>query len=338
MSSAATDRLEQLTSGLTAFLVSEFGSDADPVVTDVAPISSIGNAREPWSFVASWTEPQGRRTEQCVMLLKADAGQLETSLAPEFGVIAALASSAVPVPAALWCDESGSWLGRPFFVTARVDGTPSMRPLRTEAGDADLRAVAMELARAAADLHSFDWRAVDVSFLDPVTPADAANVQLDQWQDQFERHRLGAEPGLRWAFEWLRTNAPTADQVSIVHGDLRFGNLLHEGPNLTALLDWEMTHLGDPTEDLGWVYRELWSPRRSLPFEDFLTAYEQQAGVVVDRDRLRWYQAFGEVKHSVISLTGARSFHDRSTLNLRHADRRATVGAFLSRFYELVPT
>ena len=337
MSSDATDRAAQLTAGLTDFLVSELGSDTDPVVTGVAPISSIGNAREPWSFSASWTEPGGRRLEQCVMLLKADAGQLETSLVPEFGVIAALASSDVPVPSALWCDESGSWLGRPFFVTGHVAGSPSMRPLRNEGGDADLRAVALDLARAAARLHCIDWRAADVSFLDPVTPTDAAHTQLDQWQDQFERQRLGAEPGLRWAFEWLRANAPTADRVSIVHGDLRFGNLLYEGPKLTALLDWEMTHLGDPTEDLGWVYRELWSPRRSLEFDDFLAAYEHEAGVAVDRNRLRWYQAFSEAKHSVISLTGARSFHDRSTLNLRHADRRATVGAFLRRFYELVP-
>lgn len=337
MSGDTIDRVAQLTAGLTEFLLSEFGPEAEPVVTDVAPISSIGNAREPWSFVARWAVPEGRRVERCVMLLKADAGQLETSLAPEFGVIAALASSDVPVPPALWCDESGSWLGQPFFVTGHVGGTPSMRPLRSEGGDADLRAVALELAAAAAKLHRFDWRAAEVSFLDPVSPSNAAHGQLDRWQDQFERQRLGAEPGLRWAFEWLRANTPTADQVSIVHGDLRFGNLLYEGPNLTALLDWEMTHLGDPTEDLGWVYRELWSPRRSLDFEDFLAAYEQEAGTVVDRDRLRWYQAFGEVKHSVISLTGARSFHDRSTLNLRHADRRATVGAFLHRFYELVP-
>lgn len=330
-------RSEHLTARLTDFLLAELGSEAEPVVSELALISSIGNAREPWSFTAGWNAPEGRRTEDCVMLLKAEAGQLETSLAPEFGVIAALDSSDVPTPPALWCDESGVWLGQPFFVTGKVHGSASMRPLRVEEGDDDLRSVAVELAHAAALLHRFEWEAAEMPFLDTVTPSNAAVAQLDQWQDQFERQRLGAEPGLQWAFEWLRANAPVADWVSIVHGDLRFGNLLYEGPRLTALLDWEMTHLGDPTEDLGWVYRELWTPRRSLPFEDFLAIYEEQAETTVDRDRLRWYQAFGEVKHSVISLTGARSFHDRLSLNLRHADRRATNGAFLRRFYELVP-
>jgi aminoglycoside phosphotransferase (APT) family kinase protein len=337
MTSDSTDRADQLTTGLTDFLIAELGSNSRPVVTNVGLISSVGNAREPWSFTASWHAVDGDRTERCVMLLKADAGQLETSLAPEFGTIAALSHSTVPAPPALWCDESGDWLGQPFFVTAHVPGTASMRPLRTEGGDGDLRSVALDLARAAARLHSFDWQSTPLPFLEPATPEGAALSQLDLWQDQFERQRLEPHPALRWAFEWLRANAPAAERVSIVHGDLRFGNLLYDGPKLMALLDWEMTHLGDPTEDLGWVYRTLWSPEKSLSFDDFLVAYEQEAGATVDRDRLRWYQAFSEVKHSIISLTGARSFHDRLTLNLRHADRAATVGAFLRRFYELVP-
>lgn len=332
-----SDRTTELTNGLTEFLLAELGPETQPVVRDVSLISSIGNAREPWSFTATWVGAEGKRQEHCVMLLKAEAGQLETSLAPEFGTIAALSDSDVPAPPALWCDESGEWLGQPFFVTAYVPGTASMRPLRTEEGDPDLRAVALDLARAAARLHCVEWEPASLPFLEPVTAAGAAVAQLDLWQDQFERQRIGAQPGLRWAFEWLRSNAPVADQVSIVHGDLRFGNLLYDGPKLTAIVDWEMTHLGDPTEDLGWVYRSLWSPHRSLSFDDFLAEYEREAGCVVDPDRLRWYQAFAEVKHSVISLTGARSFSDRLTLNLRHADRAATVGAFLNRFYELVP-
>ena len=272
------------------------------------------------------------------MLLKAEAGQLETSLAPEFGVIAALGPSDVPAPPALWCDESGEWLGQPFFVTGHVGGTASMRPLRVETVR---RRSASRRPRSSAGCSLPPQLRLAVG-LDAVPRPGypgwcRSGPNSSCGQDQFERQRVSAQPGLRWAFEWLRANAPAPAQVSIVHGDLRFGNLLYEGPKLMALLDWEMTHLGDPTEDLGWVYRDLWSPRWSLPFDDFLAAYEQESGYVVDRDRLRWYQAFAEAKHAVISLTGARSFHDRLTLNLRHADRAATVGAFLRRFYELVP-
>ncbi|MGH1492703.1 MAG: phosphotransferase family protein [Acidimicrobiales bacterium] len=331
-------RPAEIAEGLTKFLSAELGIDASPVVSDVALVSSIGNAREPWSFNASWQTPdEGQRHEECVMLLKAEAGQLETRLGPEFATIAALGDSGVPVPPALWCDETGQWLGQGFFVTGFVPGTATMRPLRVNGVVPELRAVALELAQAAARLHRFDWQAAGLEALQPVSAADAAHTQLSFWEDQFQRQRLEPHPAMAWAFEWLRSNAPAADRVSIVHGDLRFGNLLYDGSRLTAILDWEMTHLGDPTEDLGWVYRALWSPEHSLPFDEFLATYEQEAGWPVDRNRLRWYQAFSEVKHSMISLTGARSFHDRLTLNLRHADRASTVPAFLRRFFELVP-
>ena len=332
------NRAEELGEGLAAFLRSELGEDSAPQITEVALISSVGNAREPWAFNARWVDLDGtRRDEQCVMLLKAEAGQLETTLGPEFGTIAALDGSGVPIPRALWCDESGDWLGQPFFVTAFVPGTATMRPLRIEGGSPHLRSVALDLARAAADLHSFDWQEANVDFLEPVTVESAALGQLAGWKNQFDRQRLEPHPMMAYAFEWLKHHAPVAERISIVHGDLRFGNVLYEDDRLTALLDWEMVHLGDPIEDLGWVYRALWSPERSLSFEEFITTYEQAADRPVDPAHLRWYQAFSEVKHAMISLTGARSFHDRASLNLRLADRAETLPAFLGRFCELVP-
>ena len=321
----------ELAAGLTAFLEAELGREAEPRVTDVAPVASIGNARDPWSFTARWRAGDGvERCERCVMLLKAEAGQLETTLGPEFHTIAALGGSGVPVPRALWLDDEGRWLGRPFFVTAFVAGTASMRPLRVEGGVEEIRSVGLDLARAAARLHAFDWRAAGVTHLEPAGVSDVAVRQLAFWEDQFLRQRLEPQPALAYAFAWLRRRAPVAERISIVHGDLRFGNLLYEGGRLTALLDWEMVHLGDPVEDLGWVYRRIWTPERSLPLEEFLAAYGAEAGRPVDPDHLRWYQAFAEVKHSTISLTGARSFHDRLTPNLRHADRAETVPAFLT--------
>lgn len=324
---------------LAGFLANELGSVTELSVTDVVLVSSIGNARQPWSFTASWCDAGGtERTERCVMLLKAGAGQLETDIGQEFATIRALGESDVPVPRALWCDESGDWLGQPFFVTAFVPGTASMRPLRVEGGDAALRSVALHLACAAARLHRFDWRSAGLERAQPVTVENAAASQLALWRDRFDRQRLEPHPVLAWAFEWLSRNAPAAGRISIVHGDLRFGNVLYDGDEMTALIDWEMAHLGDPIEDLGWVYRDLWSPRRSLSFEEFLAAYTDELRTVVDRESLRWYQVFSEVKHSIISLTAARSFDDELTRNLRHADRAETVPAFCRRLLELVPS
>ncbi len=313
---------------LTAWLSDQVGQPV--VVRDLAPVSSVGNARDPWSFTATWPGHE----ERCVLMVQAVAGQLESELGPEFHTVDRLAGTGVPVPGALWLDEAGTALGRPCFVTRWVPGTADIRGLRNPDGDPALAAVARQLAAAAARLHAVDPAPFD--HLATVGTADAARAQLDEWDDRFTRQRLEPHPELVYLLAWLRRRLPVARRISVVHGDLRFGNLLYEGDQLTGLLDWEMTHRGDPVEDLGWVYRSVWTAERVLPFDDFLAAYGAAGGHVPDPDHLRWYQVFSEVKHSVISLTGARSFATGATANLRHADRSATVPAFMTRALELV--
>ena len=321
-------RAAALRAALTDFLSSQVGERV--TVRDVEPIASVGNAREPWAFTATW----GRREVRAVLLLKAVAGQLDAELGPEFRTLELLGRSGVPVPRALWLDESGTAIGRPFFATERAPGTADIRGLRRADGDGAVASVARQLAAAAARLHAVDTR--PFTHLPAAEPGSTALTQLQRWEDQFRRQRLEPPPELVYLFAWLRRRPPRARRISVVHGDLRFGNLLYDGDRLTALLDWEMVHLGDPVEDLGWVYRALWSPERAVPFDAFLAAYAEAGGDVPDPEHLRWYQVFAEVKHATISLTAGRSFAERATLSLRHADRAATVPAFVARALDLV--
>ncbi|MPY91542.1 MAG: phosphotransferase [Acidimicrobiia bacterium] len=321
--------LDALRSGLEAFLDDQLGEPA--TVTDLEPVASVGNAREPWSFTARWRGGEAR----CVMLVKAEAGQLETALGPEFHTLARLDGTGVPAPGALWLDESGAWIGRPFFVTELVAGSAETRLLRRPEEAEPARAVALDLAAAAARLHAVEVGRFE-DHLEATSADAAAATQLETWRELFLRQRLEPHPALVYGFTWLGRHLPVASRVSLVHGDLRFGNLLHHHGRLTALLDWEMAHLGDPVEDLGWVYRALWSPARALPFEAFLDAYVAAGGVPVGPEHLRWWQVFAEVKHSTISLTAGRSFADGATRSLRHADRAATLPAFIGRLLELV--
>lgn len=313
---------------LAAFLSARQGGPV--AVRDVQRVSSVGNAREPWAFTA--VLPDGGE-QRCVLLLQAAAGQLEADLGDEYRTLEALQGSGVPVPATCELDEGGGVLGGPFFVTGWCPGTADTRALRRE-GDPDVAAVARQLATAAARLHAVPVERF--GHLAATSTERAALHQLGSWEALFRRHRLEPHPELEYLLAWLRRRPPVARRVALVHGDLRFGNLLAEGRQLTALLDWEMCHLGDPVEDLAWSYRALWSPERSLRLDGFLDAYEAAGGARPEPAHLRWYQVFGEVKHSVISLTAGRSFADGGTLSLRHADRAATVPAFARRGLELV--
>lgn len=323
---------DAIRAGLEQYLAVRLGVAVQ--VSDVAPISSVGNARDPWAATVSVGGDAPQRLE-AVLLVKADAGQLETTLGPEFNTLAALHGSGVPAPRALWLDEGGEAFGRPFFATERVAGRADTAPLRRPEDAAPMASVAVQLAEAAARLHAVEVGPFE-AHLTPSSVERAAGEQLAHWAALFERQRLEPHPGLAHVIAWLEADPPTAPRVSVVHGDLRFGNLLYDGDRLTALLDWEMVHLGDPNEDLGWVYRDLWSPAQALPFEAFLDAYEAVAGRRVDRAALRWWQVFNELKHSVISLTATRSFADRTTQALRHANRSATVPGFVRRALELM--
>jgi aminoglycoside phosphotransferase (APT) family kinase protein len=303
-------------------------------VDELQRIDSVGNAREPWSFRAVIEQAQATEMVRCVMLVKAAAGQLETTLPPEFAAIGAVHGTGVPVARPLWIDADGHAFGRPFFVTELVDGVADMHVLRAPAGDRDARATIEHLADVAADLHVIELTPERLASFAPTHATTAASDQLDHWEPIAERQRLEPLPALRYAFSWLRANAPAASRVSIVHGDLRVGNFLAAQGRITALLDWEMVHLGDPVEDLAWTYRSLWSPERQLPFAEFLARYTRRCGIAVDPAHLRYYRMFNEIKHSVISLTAARAFDEGRTSNLRFADRNTTLAPFLGRFFD----
>ncbi|HEV8297410.1 MAG TPA: phosphotransferase family protein [Acidimicrobiales bacterium] len=327
----------EMQAALEAYLAAQMPDARAVGVEDLLPIASVGNARRPWSFTVTYDVGRARHRRRCVMLLQAEAGQLESDVKIEFATLRAVEPAGVPVPHALWAERDGRVLGGPFLITELVEGTADMSLLRRSVDDPAPRAIASGLADAAARLHAIDVRTPALDHLSAVTPDRAAAAQLDHWQAIYLRQRLESLPAMAFAFDWLRAHQPVAARVSVVHGDLRFGNVLYDGDRVTALLDWEMVHLGDPVEDIAWANRSVWSLERWLSLDDFVARYEAQSGIRVDRDNLRWYRLFNEVKHGVISLTAARSFADRRTRFIRHADRASTLTAFMQRFLELLP-
>jgi aminoglycoside phosphotransferase (APT) family kinase protein len=97
-----------------------------------------------------------------------------------------------------------------------------------------------------------------------------------------------------------------------VHGDFRNGNLIVGPDGIRAVLDWELAHLGDPLEDLGWLCVKAWRFGSPLPvggfgtYDDLIQAYEKASGAAVDRAALRWWEMFGVFKWAVICVLQAQ--------------------------------
>jgi aminoglycoside phosphotransferase (APT) family kinase protein len=209
------------------------------------------------------------------------------------------------VPDILWADPHGDWLGRPFSIARRLPGTADVSAIHgTPAADTVLAQYVGILGR----IHALDPRAVGVEFLGTPTANTAALEQITLFENNFDAQRLESFPAITYLIRWLKKNCPIAGHVGVVHGDYRLGNFLLEDERIIAILDWEQVHVGDPLEEIAFMYWCGWSLESICPIEDFVAHYETATGRAVDRNARAYYRAFIELKMLVVLLTGLRSY------------------------------
>lgn len=170
----------------------------------------------------------------------------------EYRVMAALADTDVPVPQMrLFCDDE-STIGTTFFVMDYVPGRiyPD-RVLRDETPD-HRAAVHDDMARVLAALHTVDWRGVGLDGFG--RPEGYMQRQVALWTRQWQAAQMEEMPAMDLLAQWLPRHLPAQTAACIAHGDYRLGNvLLHPTePRVVAVLDWELSTIGDPLADLGY--------------------------------------------------------------------------------------
>lgn len=272
-----------------------------------------GASRETWLVDAAWTEAGARALRPLIIRRDPTASVLETDRRTEFEVLRAAREIPVPVPRLYWLEEDGSWLERPFMVMERVPGVaPSVVFSATEP-DEVRRTIAAEYDAYLARIHRADWRKLGLEFLGvPTSGEAAARAQVESWEREYQRAKLEERPVLAIALHWLATHLPQRSEIVLVHADYRAGNFLYDAGHITAILDWEMAHLGDPMEDLAWSVLNFWSSAgvcQGLQLrEEMIAAYERAGGMPVNAERLFFYEVLGAVKMAVVSLTGVKSF------------------------------
>jgi aminoglycoside phosphotransferase (APT) family kinase protein len=125
-------------------------------------------------------------------------------------------------------------------------------------------------------------------------------------------------PVVEWAFRWLREHLPPPPpRQTVVHGDMRTGNIIVGPEGLNAVLDWEVVHLGDPMEDLGWICVTSWrfgevdKPAGGFGSrEEMFAGYESAGGATVDAARVRWWEVMGTLRWGMSCAMFGREFQD----------------------------
>jgi aminoglycoside phosphotransferase (APT) family kinase protein len=278
---------------------------------------SGGASRETWSFTADGRalvlrrDPPGRPGAPGSMRLEADA-------------MRACHRAGMRVPEVL-LDDDGALLGTAGLVMSAVPGETLARKILRDDEFAGAREVLVEqLGAFLARLHA----------IDPAEVPGATEI------DELERYGRSystvpdRSPTFEKAHAWLEANRPEPTARTIVHGDLRMGNVIVDRAGLAAVIDWELVHLGDPVEDLAWLCVKAW--RFGAPLEvgglgtidHLIAAYEGVGGRVVDRDVFHWWLVqktlqwgIGCMGQAWVHLSGAVRSHELAAIGRRVAEQ-----------------
>lgn len=228
------------------------------------------------------------------------------STANQFRVTSTVFAKGLPVPEPLFEYDREDGMGS-GSVSAYVAGETSPKKIQqacAESSSGD--ALAIQLGELIGRLHILET--ADFKFLASIKDTlDPIAAQRDRYQS------YGViRPAIDFGLRWLERNLPQSRQSVLVHGDYRLGNFMYAQGRVVALLDWECTHLGSGTEDIGWLCTRSWRfGRPDLPLagiaqrERFLAAYRDVTGISVDAAELHYWEVFGLLRWAILNIMQA---------------------------------
>jgi len=270
---------------------------------------SGGASRETWRFDAD---------DRPLILQRQRAGD-ERDMLVEAGVVKAAGHAGAPVPELI--DARRRDDGMAFMVLEAIDGeTIARKILRDDDFSVARTRLVADLGAALARIHALD----------------ASTIHGLQRTDQIEYYtgvldELGQpHPVLELVRNWLIDTRPESRGTSLVHGDFRLGNLIVGPDGLRAVIDWELAHLGDPMEDLGWLCVKAWRFGGQPPvaglgeYDELFEAYEAAGGLAVDPVVVHWWEVLGTWKWAImcivqasVHLNGAARSHELAAIGRR---------------------
>ncbi len=236
----------------------------------------------------------------------------------EFNVLSKLSAVYQPAPKPLvFCDDEAI-IGSEFYLMERRNGLiiRGKSPESLENSPELQRKVCESFIENLVNLHALDYKKIGLENLGK--PEGYATRQVEGWTKRYFNAKTDEHFELETAIEWLNANIPASDGATLVHNDYKFDNVMLNPENLTeivAVLDWEMTTIGEPLMDLGsslayWMSKDTGAELLSMPFNprvlmenitrsELVEMYEQKSGKQVSD--ILFYYVFGTFKLAVIA-------------------------------------
>ena len=295
-----------------------------PGATGVANAARLsgGASQETWSF--DITHPDGpvgailRRSPKGYGAAPGRAAGLDA----EARLMQLAYEAGLPSPQVLHVLRPEDDLGAGFIMQRIAGETIARKILRDEQFAEARPMLARQLGQVAAGIHG-----LEVSKL-PQLRRTIATQEIEDLAREYRGFNW-PRPVFELALRWLRDHDPgSPDEMTLVHGDFRHGNLIIGPDGLRAVLDWELAHLGDPMEDLGWVCVNSWRfgeidrPVGGFGSREELFAGYQAAGRRVDPERVMFWEVMGTLRWGVMCVGMMQRFRSGPD----HSMERAMIG------------
>jgi aminoglycoside phosphotransferase (APT) family kinase protein len=304
--------LSDLETSLARYLAHAMPQASEIAVSGLARIHG-GSSQETYRYEARWNEAGEARGGNYILRRAPEAGLVNAEHDLEYTVYSALAGKGVPIPAVHYLELDRQWLERPFFIMDMMPGKPGHFFTADDPYEGQSDAVGRNFWTHLGTLAALDPGTLDLSALRGADdPGPAHERELAFWEQRLDEGEDLVEPLLRAAIRWLRRNPPPPPaRPSVIHGDFRSGNFLFlPDGEISAMLDWEMCHIGDPLEDIAWAIDPMWSISRYFSEEAGLAIWQQASGIAIDHQALDWWRLFAAVKASAIWTTAEKSFEE----------------------------
>lgn len=298
---AAVPVVEVTAQRLTAYLRARYPQYPALRVAEVNKLTGM-NANEAF-FLRIEGHPEW--PQQLILRRSLPAQIQPTSITEEFAILQCLHGGPIPMARPVFCEDDHAVLGQPFIVLERVRGETLPLPSLGERG----KRVYLRMAALMGRLHGLaptllpDFRrAVDGDALQWL------HRRIDVYEREWKRGAREPVHTVTAAFHWLRQNAAqfVSPQV-IVHGDLDHRNLLVEGDDIVALIDWEVAHQGHPAEDLAYAREYV---EQLMPWSEFVAVYEANGGKRVSEEELRYAKVLSNLLRVTTSMIAHVAYVD----------------------------
>ncbi len=314
-------RDDDLKAKLDGFCQKTFGSDGQ--VEQLQRLSG-GASMESWAFSFGNWDIVLRRLPEGIVDDEADAATVSAiSLDAQADLIELARKAGVTAPKVLAKFSPKDDIGQGFLMVRAEGETLPHKILGNPDFGSAVSRLTEQCAGELAAIHAIDT----VNLPDEIQAADAS--ALLKLQEQAYRDLAVTISTYDYAFRWLEEHVPKHEEPKLLHADFRMGNLMINAEGISAVLDWELAHLGDPMEDLSYLCTPSWRfghyDMEAGGFdsaENLITAYEKASGIAVDRDRFNWWLVYNTLWWGVACLRMGHSYRDGTV----HVLERTIIG------------